>query len=94
MLLESIYQLNKENPEKSEILIQGYGRMALDTAKKSAIKRLEKAISFIKNSDEPRAWQSARHLIYTSGVVEAMLNAIQEANEELEEIQGNEVEGK
>lgn len=93
MLLEALYELNKQNPEKSEILIQGYGRMGLDTTKNAAIKRLEKAISFIKNSDDPSAWQSAKHLIYTNGVVEAMINAIIEASEELEDIQANGTEG-
>ncbi len=93
MLLEAIYELNKQNPEKSEILIQGYGRMSLDTTKKSAIKRLEEAVAFIKKSDEPQAWLNVQYLIYTNDVVEAMINAIVEANQELKDIQSNGKEG-
>ena len=93
MLLEAIYELNEKDPEKSEILIQGYGRMGLDTTKKSAIKRLEEAINFVKKSDDPSAWRNVHHLIYSSGVMEAMITAIVEANKELEDIQGNEIEG-
>lgn len=93
MLLEAIYELNKQNPEKSEILIQGYGRMGLDTTKKAAIKRLEEALDFVKKSDDPSAWRNVHHLIYTSGVVEAMITAIVEANKELEDIQGTGKEG-
>ena len=94
LVKEAIYELNKQNPEKSEILIQGYGRLNLDTTKREAIKRLEEAIGFIREEDNPRAWRNAHHLIYSTGVVEAMLKAIIEANEELEDMQAKEIEGK
>jgi len=87
MLVEAIYELNRKSPEKSEILIQGYGRMGLDATKKAAIKRLEEAIGFIKKEDTPLAWRNANHMIYEAGVIEAMLKAIVEANKEIEDME-------
>lgn len=88
MLVEAIYELNRKNPNKSEILIQGYGRMGLDATKKSVIKRLSEAISFIKKEDTPLAWRNANHMIYEAGVIEAMMKAIVEANKEIENMEG------
>lgn len=83
MLFEAIYELNKQNPEKSEILVQGYGKISLDTAKQTVITRLEEAIGFIKEEDDSRAWRNAYHSIYSNGVIESILKAIIEANEEI-----------
>jgi len=94
MLIEAIYELNRKNPNKSEILIQGYGRMGLDATKKAAIKRLEEAIGFIKKEDTPLAWRNANHMIYQAGVIEAMMNAIVEANKEIEDMEMDNKEGR
>jgi len=94
MLLEAIYELNKENPEKSEILIQGYGRLNLDTAKRNAITRLEKALAGLREEDSTRVWGVAYHELYRTGVMEAMFKAIVEAIQEIEDTQSCEIEGK
>ncbi len=94
MLQEAIYELNKNNPEKSEILIQGYGRLGLDSTKKGAISRLEEAIDVIKKDDTTRSWKNAYNLIYRNGVIESMFEAIIDANEELDDLKINDAQGK
>lgn len=94
MLLEAIYELNKENPEKSEILIQGYGRLKLDTAKRNAITRLENTLAALREEDSSRVWGNAYHELYRTGVMEATFKAIVEANQEIEDTQSSETEGK
>jgi len=94
MLLEAIYELNRQEPEKSQILIQGYGRLNLDTTKDQVIKRLEAAVADLKKEDSPRMWRNVYQEIYRSGVGEAMIKAIVEANQEIEDMQSQGIEGK
>ena len=94
MLLEAIYQLNKQDPQKSEILIQGYGRLNLDTTKQQVLKRLETVLANLREEDSSRMWRNAYQELYRSGVGEAMVKAIVEANEEIEDMQSTEIEGK
>ena len=93
MLLEAIYELNRQDPTKSEILIQGYGRLNLDTAKRQAVKRLETVLENLKEEDSSRMWSNAYFELYRSGVGEAMFKAIVQANQELEDLKARETEG-
>jgi len=73
MLLEAI---RKEKLKEGQIQSQGYGVLDMETAKDEAMKRLEEAVSYIRNADDPAAWKNAHHKIYGGGVLEAMLTAI------------------
>ena len=82
MLIEAIRSLDEENPDQAEIQVQGYGRMSVDTAKNSVMRRLEEAVATIRKSDDDRAWRNIHSVLYSSGVVEAMLTAIVQSSEE------------
>jgi len=81
MLFEAIRDLNKEG---TEIMVPGYGRLDLETAKQSVIKRLEGVIEELTYKDKPQTWSNANHQIYKSGVLSAMIDAIVKAEKEQE----------
>lgn len=85
MLLEALYRLNKANPDKSEILIKGYGRLNLDSTKRQVKKRLLQALENVEQDDDI-SWRNVQNILYSSGVLQAMVEAINEANEDIENV--------
>jgi len=73
MLKEILLEQQDNNPP---IQIQGFGTMDLSTAKAGAISRIEKALAKLKNNPDARDWENAKHVLYDSGVVENMMNAV------------------
>lgn len=66
------------NENESEVVqIQGYGKMTLDQAKRKAILQMEQALSEVKrNPSDSRAWKNAESLLFGSGVMKAVIQAI------------------
>ena len=78
MKTESIHAMNKEDPNNPEVLIQGYGRMPMDTLKADIIRGIEEVL----RNAEGDNWGTVSYAMYENGVltakVEALLNAINE----------------
>jgi len=76
MLNDVIHNLR----EQQDILVKGYGKINLDTARSTSIRRLEQAIESLNNGDE-LAWKNAYHILYGSGVLQEILKAAMNADE-------------
>lgn len=73
MLKTLLYEGSEANPT---FQVQGFGTMDLDSAKKGAISRIEQALGKLKNNPDARDWANAKHILYDTGVIEAMLTAV------------------
>lgn len=72
----NVHELH-ELHEEQEINISGYGNLPLSTAKKSAADKIAHALDYVKRyPNDATAWKNAQHILYGSGVVQAMLDAI------------------
>ena len=79
---ESVYAMNKEDPNNPEVLIQGYGRMPMDTLKRDIIKGIEEVL----RNAEGDNWGTVSYAMYENGVLTAKVEALLNAINELEDI--------
>jgi len=79
---ESVYAMNKEDPNNPEVLIQGYGRMPMDTLKRDIIKGIEEVL----RNAEGDNWGTVSYAMYENGVLTAKVEALLNAIKELEDI--------
>ena len=79
---ESIYAMNKEDPNDPEVLINGYGRMNLSTLKRTLTKDLEEIVRHAESD----SWGTVDYILNQQGVLSAKLKALLDAVEELEGI--------
>lgn len=68
--------LNEQEDSNPSLTVQGFGTMDLTSAKAGAITRIEKALAKLKANPDARDWENAHHILYSSGVVESMMNAV------------------
>ena len=81
MKKESVYDMNKDDPNNPEVLIQGYGRMNMDTLK-NALKGDLKVLYGKAKADD---WEYIAYMLSNSPF-SAKLKALMDAMEELEGI--------
>lgn len=72
-MLRELLEQNENNPT---ITVQGFGTLDLDTAKKSAIARIEKALAKAKAGSDVGDWNNVQTILFDSGVLESMVKAI------------------
>lgn len=78
---ESVYAMNKEDPNNPEVLVQGYGRLRMDQLKRMCTDMLEK----LHDSAESDNWEKVQYEL-SRGTFMAKLNALIDAFEDLEKI--------
>ena len=78
---DSVYDMNKDDPNNPEVLIQGYGRMNMDTLK-NALKGDLKVLYGKAKADD---WEYIQYMLSNSPF-SAKLKALMDAMEELEGI--------
>ena len=75
---ESVYAINKDDPNNPEVLVSGYGRMSMNGLKADIIRGIEEVL----RNAEGDNWETVSYAMYENGVltakVEALLNAINE----------------
>jgi hypothetical protein len=78
---ESVHAMNKEDPNNPEVLIQGYGRMSMNTLKASIARMLDELAKKAESDD----WEFIAYQM-ENGVFTAKLKALMDAIQELEGI--------
>ena len=81
---EEISKFDPENPMSSEVLVQGYGTMSIETLMKNVMGDIDK-LAGLRDSD-PQSYRNLQHSLYKNGVFRAKLNALVGALDELQEI--------
>jgi len=79
MLSDVILVLSENNNPTNPLNVKGYGQISHETAVATTISRLEAVINGLKNADE-NAWANAKHALYSSGVLEEIINAAINSN--------------
>ena len=78
---ESLYDMNKDDPNNPEVLIQGYGRMSMTGLKNMLTKELAELNKFADSGD----WERI-HYEMDRGTFMPKLNALVQAMEDLENV--------
>ena len=78
---ESVYAMNKEEPNNPEVLIQGYGRVNMNTLKRMVTDMLTGLAKFAEDDN----WERIEYEM-NKGTFKPKLDALVKALEELEQI--------
>ena len=78
---ESVYKMNKEDPNNPEVLIQGYGRLNMDQLKRMCTQMLEGLAQFADQDN----WERVQYEL-DRGTFKPKLDALISALEDLEQI--------
>lgn len=81
---EEILKFNPEDPMSSEVLVQGYGTMDIDTLMKNVMGSVAE-LSSLRDGD-PQSYRNMQNKLYQNGVFRAKLDALVGALDELQEI--------
>lgn len=80
---EEISKFDSEKPMSSEVLVQGYGTMSIETLMKNVMSEIAK-LSELRG--DPQSYRNLQHSLYKNGVFRAKLDALVGALDELQEI--------
>ncbi len=80
MLKHVITELQEQITESDDIFVKGFGKLSGDMARKTSIQRLESAVAALKKGSE-FDFKNAHNIIYGSGVLEEIFNAVIAADE-------------
>ncbi len=79
---ESIYAMNKDEPNNPDVAIQGYGRLSMDGLKADLVRSIEEVLADAKAGD----WDNVEYKVLKNGVMRAKMEALFQAMNELEDI--------
>lgn len=79
---ESIYSMNKDNPNNPEVLITGYGRLSMDALKSDIERSILDVVKAIKEDN----WENVEYSLYSNSVLKNKIEALAKAMDELEQI--------
>lgn len=83
-ILETLYQLDKENYKNSEVLVSGYGRLSLQTLEQSVAEKFQQLADLAKQGGPENATKIK--IILKNGVLLSMVDAINDAYQDLRSI--------
>lgn len=83
-ILETLYQLDKADYKKSEVLVPGYGRLSLQTLEQLVAEQFQQ-LADLSKSGGPEVFQKIQTVL-EKGVLLKMVSAINQAYIDLEEI--------
>jgi len=83
-ILEMLYQLDKEDYKQSEVLVQGYGRLSLQTLEQSVAEKFQQLADLTKVGG-PDNFKKAK-LMLENGILLSMVDAVNNAYSDLRAI--------
>jgi hypothetical protein len=83
-VLEMLYQLDKEDYKKSEVVVSGYGRLSLQTLEQSVAEKFQQ-LSDLTKEGGPDNIKKVK-LMLDNGVLLSMVDAVNEAYRDLHAI--------
>lgn len=81
---EEISEFNPDNPMSSEVLVQGYGTMSIETLMRNVMGGVAE-LAKLRDGD-PQSYRDLQYKLYKNGVFRAKLDALVKALDELQEI--------